>query len=328
MVDNQAQKQSAVEEPSFERALRKRQITLSRKPLRTLQINVGKLCNQACLHCHVEAGPKRTEIMPQEVAERIIWLLERAPEITTVDITGGAPELVPCFRYLVEQSRSLGKSVIDRCNLTIFFEEGQDDLPDFLKAHEVTVVASLPCYSKDNVDSQRGKGVFDKSIEGLQWLNRLGYGKELDLYLVYNPLGAYLPPEQAKLEQDYKKELKELFDIEFTNLFTITNMPISRFRHYLEREGKLQEYFELLAKNFNSSAVESLMCRDLLSISWTGEIYDCDFNQMIELPIGYQSVSIFEVDSFQELLQRKIALGSHCFGCTAGAGSSCGGALV
>jgi len=302
---------------------------LRRREVTTLQINVGKLCNQACHHCHVEAGPKRTEIMPAGVADRILALLAATPSIQTVDITGGAPELNENFRRLVSESRRMQKQVIDRCNLTVLFEPGLETLAEFLAANNVEITASLPCYTESNVDQQRGKGAFEKSIRALRLLNEIGYGQPgsgLALNLVYNPLGASLPPPQEKLEADYKSHLRESFGIEFNRLFTITNMPIKRFAEMLVREGKHESYMGLLANHFNPATVEHVMCRDLVSIGWDGKIYDCDFNQMLDLetPGGK---NIWEIESFSELANSGIATDSHCFGCTAGAGSSCGGSL-
>jgi radical SAM/Cys-rich protein len=301
---------------------------LRRREVTTLQINVGKLCNQACHHCHVEAGPKRTEIMPAEVAERVMTLLAATPSIHTVDITGGAPELNANFRRLVSESRRMGKHVIDRCNLTVLFEPGQETLAEFLAASQIEITASLPCYTESNVDQQRGKGAFEKSIRALRLLNAIGYGRGqgLTLNLVYNPLGASLPPPQEKLETDYKIQLRQNFAIEFDRLFTITNMPIKRFAEFLFREEKHETYMALLTNHFNPATVEGLMCRDLVSIGWDGRIYDCDFNQMLDLdtPGGK---TIWKIESFAELARKPIATDGHCFGCTAGAGSSCGGSL-
>ena len=302
---------------------------LRRREVTTLQINVGKLCNQSCHHCHVEAGPKRTEIMPASVAARIMKLLAATPSIHTVDITGGAPELNANFRWLVSESRRMGKQVIDRCNLTVFFEPGQETLTGFLAENQVEITASLPCYTERNVDQQRGKGAFEKSIRALRLLNAMGYGGKssgLTLNLVYNPLGASLPPPQEQLEADYKKQLRENFGIEFDRLFTITNMPIKRFAEFLLRDGKQEAYMALLTNHFNPATVEGLMCRALVSIGWDGRIYDCDFNQMLDLetPSGK---SIWVIESFAELSNSRIATDGHCFGCTAGAGSSCGGSL-
>ena len=314
--------------------LRQEHFALTRTDLTTIQINVGKLCNQACLHCHVDAGPKRTEIMDRRTVELALELT-RAANAQTVDLTGGAPELNPSFRFLVEQNRKDGRQVMDRCNLTVLFEPGQEDLAEFLAEHQVEIVASLPCYSEENVTAQRGQGVYDKSIRALQKLNALGYGQEgsaLLLNLVYNPVGAHLPPPQESLTADYKRELGERFGLTFNNLFTITNMPIARFAHSLERDGKLNEYMELLAHAFNPSTLDSLMCRHLVSISWDGYVYDCDFNQMLDLRLGNGSplrLGEHSANSLvQQLIGRNVRLDSHCYGCTAGAGSSCGGALA
>jgi len=317
----------------FERTLRAHDLgPLRAAPVTWLQVNLGKLCNQACRHCHVDAGPKRTEIMESHTVDRLIELLEGAPEVELVDLTGGAPELNPDFRRLVAAARGLGKRVIDRCNLTVLFEPGQDDLVDFLARAGVEVTASLPCYSEKNVDKQRGGGVFTKSIEALTKLNAAGIGVPGGgvLDLVYNPGGPFLPPAQAGLEADYKRRLREDFGVEFSNLITITNMPISRFLHDLERDGKREEYEALLLESFNPGTVDGLMCRSLVSIDWRGRMYDCDFNQMLELPLldAVGARTVWDVRSFQELAERPIAVAKHCFGCTAGAGSSCGGALA
>ncbi|MBI2083317.1 MAG: arsenosugar biosynthesis radical SAM protein ArsS [Deltaproteobacteria bacterium] len=304
---------------------------MRRKPLEILQINLGKLCDLACLHCHVEAGPKRKEMMERKTAERLMELLKKSPSIQTVDLTGGAPELNPNFRYLVQESRTLGREVIDRCNLTVLFQKGQEETHYFLKQHRVQIVASLPCYSRENVEKQRGRGVFDKSLRALKLLNELGYGREgtgLILDLVYNPIGPSLPPPQAELELDYKKELKELFGIEFNRLLTITNMPIKRFHGYLGRRGELDRYADLLVNNFNPEAAGHVMCRNLISVSWDGKIYDCDFNQMLEIPIGGKRKTIWKIGSFDEIASDPIQFANHCYGCTAGAGSSCSGALI
>ncbi|RME15784.1 MAG: radical SAM/Cys-rich domain protein [Bdellovibrio sp.] len=317
----------------FEQTLKKRGLSLCRdKQVTTLQVNLGKLCNQACLHCHVEAGPKRTEIMERKTMDRILELLERSSSIQVVDLTGGAPEMNPHFRDFVVSLRATGRTVIDRCNLTIFFEEGYEDLPGFLREHRVQVVASLPCYSKENVEKQRGRGVFNKSIQALKILNQMGYGQEgtgLELHLVYNPGGAFLPPDQKKLEADYKRELRQLFEIEFNQLYTITNVPIKRFLVDLERTGKKEEYMGLLKSHFNPEAAKSIMCRHLISVSWDGQLYDCDFNQMLELERqNGQARNLWDLESFEDISEEKIAFAEHCFACTAGSGSSCGGALV
>lgn len=317
---------------SFSTTLNNKHIDLKRSSLTTLQINLGKLCNQACHHCHVEAGPLRKEIMEEKTVDRIIELMSQSKgSIKAIDLTGGAPEMNPYFRKLVKAARAMNIEVIDRCNLTIFFEKDQEDLPQFLKDQGVHIVASLPCYTKDNVDKQRGRGVFDKSVRALEILNELGYGRDkthLKLDLVYNPGGAFLPGNQQKLEADYKRELKELFNIEFNQLYTITNMPIKRFLEDLNRQGKYEAYMELLVNNFNPHAANAVMCKTLISIGWDGQIYDCDFNQMLELPLNYKSTDIWKINQLDDLINYPIALGDHCYGCTAGAGSSCGGSLT
>ncbi|MET0151598.1 MAG: arsenosugar biosynthesis radical SAM (seleno)protein ArsS [Candidatus Binatia bacterium] len=304
---------------------------LARRRVETLQVNVGKLCNQACHHCHVDAGPKRTERMTRSTAERVLALLEASPDVGTMDVTGGAPELNPNFRLLVEGARRLGRKAIDRCNLTVLWEDGMEWLPAFLVEHGVELTCSLPCYTAKNVDQQRGKGVYDESLEALRLLNRLGYGSsgsDLTLNLVYNPVGPFLPPSQAKLEDDYKRELAAL-GIEFHRLFTITNMPIKRFAADLARSGREREYMGLLVNHFNPATIDGLMCRSLVSVGWDGRLYDCDFNQMldIELP-GPLPRTIDDLASLEGLEGAAIATASHCFGCTAGAGSSCGGETV
>lgn len=296
----------------------------------TLQVNVGKVCNQTCHHCHVDAGPQRTESMTLPTMEAILAVLTRHPEIGTVDITGGAPELNPLFEYFVEQCRDLGRRVIDRCNLTVFFVKGKERLPEFLATHHVDIIASLPCYIGDNVDRQRGKGVFHRSIEALQRLNRLGYGiagSGLTLHLVYNPQGPTLPPSQEELEEDYKTELGQRYGISFNQLLTITNMPISRFLNDLQSRGEYETYMGLLVSSFNPASLDGLMCRSLISVGWDGQLYDCDFNQMLELSLSPRRQTIFDFD-LQRLSRRSIVTGLHCYGCTAGSGSSCGGVLV
>lgn len=306
-------------------------LTLTRRRLTTLQVNVGRKCNQACHHCHVEAGPNRTEMMARATLERLVALVAAAPAVTTVDVTGGAPELHPDFRWFVAALRGLGKRVIDRCNLTVLLEPGQEDTAAFLAAQGVEITASLPCYTKENVEKQRGKAVFDKSIEALRRLNALGYGKPgsgLVLNLVYNPGGAFLPGPQPKLEADYKRELGEHFGVEFNALFTMTNMPIKRFLHELERDGKREAYQQLLVERFNPQAAEGVMCRDLVSVAYDGTIYDCDFNQMLDLPAAAAPKSVADLRALADLDATPIAAADHCYGCTAGAGSSCGGALA
>jgi radical SAM/Cys-rich protein len=315
----------------FDQALARHGLALRHRQTEVLQINIGKRCNQTCGHCHVNAGPARTEVMTRAMMERIMAWLARS-DIGTVDITGGAPEINPHFRYLVEQIKHLtpARHVMDRCNLTVLFEPGQDDLAAFLAAHAVEIVASLPCYSVENVDNQRGAGVFDKSLRALRLLNDLGYGTDprLLLNLVYNPIGAFLPAAQSDLEVAYKAELERSFGIVFNRLYTITNMPIARFASSLRRNGQWDEYMELLIAAFNPGAVAGLMCRDTLNIGWRGEVCDCDFNQMLGMqwragePLYLWDIDPARVDG------RPILTGDHCFGCTAGAGSSCGGAVA
>lgn len=314
----------------FEQVLREHHVELERSDIKILQVNIGKRCNQRCTHCHVDAGPLRLENMGRGTIDRLLELLDDEPQIHTVDITGGAPELNPLFRYFVTGIRMMGKEVIDRCNLTVLLEDGQDDTAEFLAANKVQITASLPCYMEDNVDGQRGNGVFKKSILALGKLNSIGYGKEdsgLILNLVYNPVGEHLPPTQTKLEADYEKHLRDQFGIKFNHLFVITNMPINRYAHALERQNKLNDYMRLLIDNFNPKAALSVMCTDLVSIGWDGQIYDCDFNQMMEIPINGQLSNLWDIKRFSDI-NSTIAVSSHCFGCTAGAGSSCGGALT
>jgi radical SAM/Cys-rich protein len=297
--------------------------------LSVLQINVGKLCNQTCRHCHVDAGPDRREIMSPETADLIISVLKRT-NIPTLDITGGAPEMNPSFRDLVEQARQLGRHVIDRCNLTILVAPGFEDLPEFLTRNQVEVVASLPCYLEENVDRQRGNMVFQRSIEALQRLNALGYGRpdsSLKLTLAFNPLGAGLPPAQEKLEAAYRRELHARYGIEFSRLITITNMPISRFLDDLLQSGKYESYMQTLVNAFNPATVSGVMCRSTLSVDWQGYLYDCDFNQMLGLPLIRPLPAHLRDFDEQLLRSRAIATGPHCYGCTAGAGSGCQGAI-
>lgn len=300
--------------------------------LDVLQVNVGKLCNQTCRHCHVDAGPDRREVMSRPTAEACLDLLRRT-NIPTLDITGGAPELNPQFRWLVAEARALGRRVIDRCNLTILIAPGYTDLPEFLAAHQVEIVASLPCYLEENVDRQRGDQVFRRSIDALRRLNDLGYGQPespLVLNLVFNPVGPVLPPGQQSLEAAYRRELRARYDIEFTRLFTITNMPISRFLDDLLSTGRFDAYLRTLVESFNPATVAGLMCRSMLSVDWQGNLSDCDFNQMLGLPLeSGLPRSIFELDdsTLARLVHRPIMTGRHCFGCTAGGGSSCQGSL-
>lgn len=311
---------------SFDRQLAAHGLALHRRSVQTLQINVGRKCNQACRHCHVDAAPWRTEMMDAAVAARVCdWIREHRPEV--VDITGGAPELSEHFRLFVEVARACGSRVIDRNNLTIIETPAFAWLPDFLAAHEVEVVASLPCYSAENVDAQRGEGVFEKSIRALKQLNAVGYGTRLPLSLVYNPLGATLPPAQPELEADYKHELRARFGIEFTRLFALANLPIARFAQDLRERGQWDAYLELLANSFNPATVDGLMCRTTLSVGWRGEVYDCDFNQMLGMQLR-NGKDLFLWDVTPDYLRgRAILTGAHCLGCTAGAGSSCSGAL-
>lgn len=315
---------------------------ISRRQIDTLQLNLGYLCNMTCSHCHVNAGPTRTEMMEDSLIDQILEFIQQQP-IQTLDLTGGAPELHWRFRDLVVAAKEAGIEVIDRCNLTVALEPGQEDLLDFLAEHEVTVVASLPCYSEANVREQRGRGVFEKSIEVLQALNTRGYGRDQGrkLHLVYNPNGAFLPPAQDQLELDYKKELSDKSGILFNELYTITNMPIQRFGAQLMAKGKYNEYMRLLKDNFSSANLEGLMCRSTISVDWQGYLYDCDFNQMLEMPMqlanGFKTGDLIASESnrphLSDVLQAdfdglEIAIGEHCYGCTAGQGSSCGGALA
>jgi len=298
----------------------------------TLQVNVGYRCNQTCLHCHVNAGPTRTEAMSRETADQVLAYLA-ATGATTLDLTGGAPELNPEFRHLVLGARARGAKVIDRCNLTVLFEPGQEDLAGFLAEHQVQVVASLPCYTEELVDRQRGKGVYEKSIRAIRALNALGYGREgsgLELNLVYNPQGPSLPPAQEKLEIEYKRVLGEAFGVVFNRLLTIANMPIQRFGSTLVSKGQFNDYMELLRGAHRTENLETVMCRSLVSVDWQGYLYDCDFNQMLGLPLrvaGRARTHIGEILR-EDLSGNPVVVRDHCFGCTAGQGSSCGGALA
>jgi radical SAM/Cys-rich protein len=304
---------------------------LRRGPTETLQLNLGRRCNLACHHCHVGAGPRRREAMDRRGVERVLALLRGSPSVRTLDLTGGAPELHPEFRLLVREASALGLSVIDRCNLTVLFEPGQEDTAEFLAAHRVHVVASLPCYTAANVDEQRGRGVFEGSIDALRRLGGLGYGlpgSRLRLDLVYNPTGATLPPAQSELEARYREELRDRFGIEFHRLLTLTNMPIRRFARMLVRQGRLEDYMGLLVNHFNPDTLPALMCLSLVSVGWDGRIHDCDFNQALELPHGSGRLTLWDVDDLADLTGAPVTTGAHCFGCTAGHGSSCGGALA
>ncbi|MCP4077114.1 MAG: radical SAM/Cys-rich domain protein [Gammaproteobacteria bacterium] len=305
---------------------------IHRSKLEILQVNLGYLCNQTCLHCHVNAGPKRTELMTAQTISDILAVLKQ-PDVHTLDLTGGAPEMNPLFRELVSEATSMGIKVIDRCNLSILSEPGYEDLTDFLTRHKVEIVASLPCYLEQNVDGQRGKGVYQKSIDGLQKLNQAGYaidGTGLTLNLVYNPTGPYLPPGQQQLETDYKNFLQQNYQIRFNQLFTITNMPIARFGSSLISQGKFEEYMNLLKDSMNLANMNGLMCKNQLSIDWLGYVYDCDFNQMLKLnlqhPQTHKNLHIRDIIE-QDMIDLDIIVADHCFGCTAGHGSSCGGAL-
>jgi radical SAM/Cys-rich protein len=315
---------------SFEQTLATWQLSLSRRAPLVLQVNTGKMCNLTCVHCHVNAGPHRKEMMTIETVDRILeWL--RATPIEVVDLTGGTPEMMPHFRYMVESIRGMGRQVMDRCNLTILNEPGYEWVADFHAKHGVHLVASMPCYSPENVNQQRGNGVFDSSIKALQTLNALGYGKDprLKLDLVFNPIGAQLPPEQAELQADYKCELQQHFGIVFDQLFAITNMPIARYTSYLKRQGRYEDYMQLLLESFNGESVNGLMCRDTISVGWEGDLFDCDFNQQLGMQHGSkaQPDRLWDLD-LDDWQSRPIKTGVHCYGCTAGQGSSCGGATV
>ena len=304
----------------------------SRNELEIFQVNVGKMCNQVCKHCHVDAGPDRKEIMTKETMQQCLKALATS-SAHTVDLTGGAPEMNPHFRWFVEEIRKLDRKVMVRCNLTIILANSSyHDLPQFFAKNKVHVVSSLPYYQKKNTDRQRGNGVFDKSIKALQMLNEVGYGKEdtgLFLDLVYNPVGAFLPGAQEELQADFKRELKSLFGIEFNQLFAITNMPISRFLEYLEQSGNLEAYMEKLMAAFNPQAARGVMCRNTVSIGWEGGIYDCDFNQMLDLPVANRNKSLHISEmNWADFSKTPIIINQHCYGCTAGSGSSCGGTLV
>lgn len=310
----------------FKEKLRASGLSLKTAGIETLQVNVGKLCNQACKHCHVDASPARTEIMQRETIDACLRFL-REYKIPTLDITGGAPELIPDFRYFVAEARKVATKIIVRHNLTVMFEPGQEDLPELFREMEVEVVSSLPYFLQQQTDAQRGLGVFDKSVEALKRLNAVGYGidEKLVLNLVYNPVGAFLPPEQSAIEADFKRELSSRHGIYFNNLFTITNMPIARYLDWLRRSKNEAGYMQKLVNAFNPGTIDGLMCRRMLSIDWLGNIYDCDFNQMLEMPIE-SGHTIFDPD-LSAIKSREIKTANHCFGCTAGSGSSCGGVI-
>ena len=323
---------AAHELPSFAEKIRSNGGDLKRHAVDVLQVNLGRYCNLACIHCHVESGPTRKEKMARENVEAVLKFLART-EIPTLDITGGAPELHPDFDFLVAAARRLGRHVMDRCNLTVIFEPGKEYLPEFFREHAVELICSLPCYSQENVDKQRGKGTFDASVRALQRLNEIGYGKSdsgLVLNLVYNPVGPHLPPPQDKLELDYKRILSEQFGIVFNHLYCLTNMPITRYATHLRLRGEYDRYMDLLASNFNGTTLDQVMCRNLISVGWDGSVYDCDFNQMLDLPMtdgAGRRLSIASL-ALDQVADRPIIVGDHCYTCTAGAGSSCGGSLV
>lgn len=315
--------------PEFDEVLQQHDYQLRHSQPNELQINLGKLCNLACHHCHVDAGPKRTEIMSWETMLKILDWIDQS-NIKSVDLTGGAPELNPHFREFCDELITRDITITSRCNLTVLFEPKQADLAQWYAQRSIRLVCSLPCYSEENVNAQRGKGVFDKSIKALQQLNELGYGaknSELIIDLVYNPNGAFLPPSQAKLEQDYRDMLFKHFSITFNNLLTITNLPVNRFAHSLRRNGTLDSYQNLLVENFNGDTLDNLMCRHQINLDWHGRVYDCDFNQMLNIPLaGANKQYLWDLQA-DTVKGQAIAVGKHCFGCTAGAGSSCGGAL-
>ena len=316
----------------FSRLLREQGHELRRLRPRVLQLNLGKRCNLTCVHCHVNAGPRRKEMMSRRVLDRVLaWQAEA--RLPVVDLTGGAPEMIPDFPYLVRRLREAHPTaaLIDRCNLTILLQPGFEDLAVFLAAHRVEIIASMPCYSAANVNAQRGEGVFDASIAALRFLNHLGYGldPELPLHLVYNPGGAFLPGPQEELEADYKRELQTHFGISFNRLYALANLPVARFASWLRHNGHYERYMEVLVDAFNPATLKGLMCRDTLNVSWEGEVFDCDFNQMLSLPLGAgtrRRTYLWEIDPAQ-LEGAHIATADHCFGCTAGAGSSCGGSI-
>ncbi len=314
----------------FAKVLGEHSLELRSAEVEILQVNVGKLCNQACKHCHVDAAPTRTEIMTRDTIDRCLEVLQKH-KIQTLDITGGAPEMIPDFRYFVERARDIGAKIMVRHNLTVQFEKGRERLPEFFADNEVEVVCSLPYFLERETDAQRGEGVFGKSIQALKRLNAVGYGIEgtgLVLNLVYNPVGAFLPPEQSSIEADFKRELKSRYGVVFNGLFTITNMPIARYLDWLRSSGNESAYMRKLVNAFNPATVNGLMCRNTLSVDWLGNLYDCYFNQMLGLPVSKQAGRMITDFEPKRLSGRKIITGSHCFGCTAGSGSSCGGTVA
>ncbi len=314
---------------SFDEKLFENNLNLRSADVEILQVNVGKLCNQTCKHCHVDASPTRTEIMKRGTIDDCLEVLKRY-KIQTLDITGGAPELIPDFRYFVTEAKKHGTKIMVRHNLTVMFEQGFEDLPEFFAENEVEVVSSLPYFLAQQTDAQRGSGVFDKSVEALKRLNAVGYGtnKNLVLNLVYNPVGAFLPPEQTSIEADFKRELEARYSVVFNNLYTITNMPIARYLDWLRRSGNEASYMQKLVAAFNPATVEGLMCRNTLSVDWLGNLFDCDFNQMLEMPIAQSAGKNIKDFSPETFKNREIMTGAHCFGCTAGSGSSCGGTVA
>lgn len=318
--------------PAFNDSLSKNSLILDRKAPEILQINVGKLCNLTCSHCHVNAGPGRKEIISKQTIDRILLWLQSHP-VPKIDLTGGAPEMIPDFQYFIQNLRNIlpNAEIIDRCNLTILLDERFDWLANFLKSHHIQIVASMPCYSPENVNEQRGDGVFDSSIKALQLLNSIGYGDgNLPLHLVYNPNGAFLPGPQSELEKDYKHELHKHFNIVFDKLFCISNVPISRFAAYLKRNNQYSEYLTLLRNAFNPETVDGLMCRNTVNVSWEGDVFDCDFNQMLKMPTkipNRKTVKIWDLE-FEDWMESNIATGPHCYACTAGTGSSCSGSIA
>ena len=321
---------SIVEIPEFNDTLVAHNVAMRRARPEILQLNVGKICNLTCIHCHVNAGPGRREMMTRVTIDKILAWLEPT-DIPIVDVTGGAPEMIPDFKYLILELKKQHqpRHLIDRCNLTIFLAPGYEDLAEFLREHTVEIVASMPCYTPENVEEQRGEGVFDASISALQLLNQLGYGidPQLPLHLVYNPVGIALPPDQSELKADYKRELKNSYGILFNDLYTITNLPIARFLSYLKQNAKYEEYMELLVESFNPRAVEGLMCRNTISVGWEGDVFDCDFNQMLNLPLADNNRKFLWDIDIQSLENLPIQTRNHCYGCTAGAGSSCTGSI-
>jgi radical SAM/Cys-rich protein len=326
LVSEQLSHLGSYSDPFFKRINREGATPITGSSLSTFQMNIGKWCNQACKHCHVDASPIRTEMMTKETMDQCLAIIASVPSIKTVDITGGAPEGNRHFRYLVKSVSKLGKHTIDRCNLTILEEPGNEYLYDFLSSHKVEICSSLPYFSESQTNKQRGDGVFEKSIVAIQKLNKLGYGTKLTLNLVYNPVGVFLSSSQRQLEREFKENLFKKFGITFNQLFCINNLPINRFLAALVRAGKFETYMETLVNAYNPQTLEGLMCRHQISVGYDGNVYDCDFNQMLELSAKpFSHISQFHLDSF---LEREVVVANHCYGCTAGAGSSCGGELV